>query len=366
MKKTPLYDVHCELGGRIVDFAGWALPVQYSGIVEEHDAVRNSAGLFDVSHMGEIAVKGEDAKEFIQRMVTNDISILKDGHVVYSLLCYPDGGVVDDLLIYKLDDEEYLLVVNASNTDKDLMWLQDNVIGRVKIANVSSDYAQLALQGPLAEAILQKLADICLKKLKFFNFNNQVHIKGVKVLVSRTGYTGEDGFEIYLPCKDARFVWDILMDAGKAEGLKPCGLGARDTLRFEAALPLYGHEISQDISPLEAGLDRFVKMDKGDFIGLKALANQKEKGIAKKLAGFEMIDKGIPRSGYEVIADGKKVGFVTSGSFSPSLKKNLGMAMLDIKYAKAGTEIYIVVRNNPLKARVVNLPFYEKRYKNKY
>ncbi len=364
MKQTPLYDEHVRLGGRIIDFGGWALPVQYSGITLEHEAVRNVAGLFDVSHMGEITVKGKDAQGFIQRLVTNDISKAVDGQAVYSPMCYPDGGVVDDLIVYRLGAEDYLLVVNAANTDKDFEWINEQLAGDVKIENVSSQWAQLALQGPEAQTILQKLTDYPLGNIRFFHFVPEVTVAGLKALVSRGGYTGEDGFELYTDPANAPALWNAVLDAGKEEGLLPAALGARDTLRFEAALPLYGQEISADISPMEAGLNRFVKLDKADFIGKAALDKQAEEGLKRKLVGFEMVERGIPRSHYDVQADGKTVGFVTTGSFSPTLKKNIGLALVEAGCAAEGTELNIIIRDKPVKARVIPIPFYNKKYKN--
>lgn len=363
MRKTPLYEVHCQSGGKIIDFGGWALPVQYTDILEEHRSVRDAAGLFDVSHMGEITVKGPDAEQYLNRLVTNDISVMADGQIMYSPMCYADGGIVDDLLVYRLGKENYLVVVNAANTDKDYQWMLDNLEGNVMIANVSDSYAQLAIQGPQAEAVLQKLAGIDLGEIRFYRFAEQVDLGGIKALVSRSGYTGEDGFEVYLKPEEAPALWQKLLEAGKDCGLVPAGLGARDTLRFEAALPLYGQEISADISPLEAGLDRFVKLDKADFIGKAALVEQKQKGIQRKLVGFEMIDRGVARSHYEVHSDAGSIGFVTTGSFSPSLRKNLGLALVSSEYAAEGTEFYVVIRGKALKAKVVKKPFYSKKYK---
>ncbi|ANW98384.1 glycine cleavage system protein T [Thermoclostridium stercorarium subsp. thermolacticum DSM 2910] len=362
MKRTPLYDRHCELGAKIVDFHGWALPLQYSGIIEEHRKVRNAAGLFDVSHMGEIAVEGPDATEFVQRIITNDISRTKDFRIVYSPMCNPDGGVVDDILVYKFSSDFYLLVVNASNTDKDYQWIMENFRGRVEVKNLSEEYAQMAVQGPEAGKILQKLVNIRLEELKFYNFVPEAEICGRKAIISRTGYTGEDGFEIYVKSEFAPVIWDSLLDAGKDCGLVPAGLGARDTLRFEAALPLYGQELSEEITPLEAGLGRFVKLDKDDFIGKAALLKQKSTGVKRRIAGLEMVDRGIPRTGYDVTADGVKIGYVTSGNFSPTLGKNLGMALVDSAYSEVGQEVSVVIRNKELKARIVVLPFYSKRY----
>ena len=363
MKTTPLYEKHLELKGKIIDFGGWALPVEYSGILSEHEAVRTAAGLFDVSHMGEITVKGEDAEKFIQFIVTNDISVLTDNQIAYTTMCYPDGGVVDDLLVYKYNNTDYLLVVNASNTDKDFEWIENHVFGNVDVKNASSDYAQLALQGPDAQNVLQKLTTDDLNEIKFYHFKDNVNVGGINVLVSRTGYTGEDGFELYVQSSYGARLWDLILEAGKDEKLIPAGLGARDTLRFEAALPLYGQEIDKDITPLEAGLGFFVKLAKEDFIGKDFLSRQKLEGVKRKVIGFEMIDRGIPRSHYEVYAEGKKIGYVTTGSFSPTLKKNIGLALIEAEYSKEGTEIEISVRNKNLKAVVIKKPFYTKRYR---
>jgi aminomethyltransferase len=363
LKKTLLYDKHVSLGAKMIDFGGWMMPLQYSGIIQEHQAVRSEAGLFDVSHMGEIMVEGKAAGEFIQRLITNDISRLKDSQVLYTLMCYPDGGTVDDILIYKLNDDKYLIVVNAANTEKDLEWMESHREGTVAVNDVSEQYALLALQGPRAQDILQKLVDIPLEQLRFFRFIDEVNIAGIPGLISRTGYTGEDGFEVYVSAHSVSRLWDEIMEAGKEYNLVPAGLGARDTLRFEAALPLYGQELSGEISPLEAGLDRFVKLDKGGFIGREALIKQSRDGVQRKLAGLEMVDRGIARHGYQVKADDKIIGHVTSGNFSPTLKKNLALALLDTRFAEEGTLVDISVRNKLLKAKVVKTPFYVKRYK---
>src|SRR5665647_1643122 len=344
VKRTPLYEIHCCLGGKMIDFGGWELPIQYTGIIKEHEQVRNAAGLFDVSHMGEITVKGSNAEKMIENLITNSILKAKEYQVVYSPMCYPDGGVVDDLLVYKFSNQDYLLVVNASNIDKDFSWIKQNMQGYdVDVQNVSDQSAQLALQGPKAEEILQKLVDIQLKEeIKFFYFKPNVMIDGIKAMVSRTGYTGEDGFEIYIKANNAATIWGKLLEAGKAEGLMPVGLGARDTLRLEAALPLYGHELTKDISPIEAGLGKFVKLDKNEFIGKAALINQKDAGVCRKLVGFEMVDRGIARSNYEIQVQGNNIGFVTSGSFSPTLNKNIGLALVEVDYSKEDMEIDIV------------------------
>lgn len=363
MKTTPLYEKHVELRGKIIDFGGWALPVEYSGILLEHEAVRTKAGLFDVSHMGEIIVKGEDAEKYLQMVVTNDISVLSNNQIAYTTMCYPDGGVVDDLLVYKYSNVDYLLVVNASNTDKDYEWLEKHAFGNVEVKNVSNEFAQLALQGPEAQTILQRLVKEDLNEIEFYHFKDNVDVAGIKALVSRTGYTGEDGFELYFASEDGPKMWDLLLETGKDEGLVPAGLGARDTLRFEASLPLYGQEIDKDITPLEAGLGFCVKFTKEDFIGKDALAAQKAEGLKRKIAGFEMVERGIPRSHYEVYADGKKIGYVTTGSVSPTLKKNIGLALIDAEYAKENTEIEISIRNKNVKAKVIKKPFYTKKYK---
>lgn len=364
LRKTSLFNAHERHGGKVVDYAGWALPVQFEGITAEHEAVRNAAGLFDVSHMGEVEVKGNEAVDYIQNLVTNDISVLEDNQILYTFMCYPNGGVVDDLLVYKFNNNDFLLVINAGNIDKDYQWMKDHIgTYDVEVKNISDDVSEMALQGPKAQEILQKLTDTDLSEIGFFYCKRDVDIAGVKCLVSRTGYTGEDGFEIYLDHDNAEFLWDKLLEVGKEEGIKPIGLGARDTLRFEASLPLYGNEISPDITPLEAGLGFFVKLNKPSFIGKEALQKQKEEGLKRKIVGFEMIDNGIPRHGYEVVSGDKTIGFITTGYFSPTLKKNIGLALVDVEYAELGTSIEIKVRKRILKAKVVSKKFYTKNYK---
>lgn len=360
VQKTALYNAHKELGGKIIDFAGWALPVQYEGIISEHEAVRNNAGLFDVSHMGEIDIAGKDAFEFIQRLITNDISNLKDNQISYSPICYEDGGIVDDLLVYKYNQEHFLLVVNASNTQKDYDWMLKNVNNfDVELKNLSDEYSQLALQGPKAQEILQKLTDTDLSTIKFFYFNPEVRIQGIKCIVSRTGYTGEDGFEIYCANGDIVKLWDIILAAGKDNGLKPAGLGARDTLRFEASLPLYGNEIDKDITPLEAGLGYFVKLNKDDFIGKEALEKQKQEGLKRKLVGIEM-QKGIPRHGYTILKEDNPIGKVTTGYLSPTLGKNIALALIEEKYSAIGQEIEVQIRKKVFPATIVKKSFYKR------
>lgn len=364
MKRTPFYELYSAYAdARCIDFGGWELPVQFTGIVKEHDAVRNQAGLFDVSHMGEFMVAGSGAEAFLQRMTTNDVTKLEDGGAQYSLLLYPDGGVVDDLLVYRLGEERYMLVVNASNIDKDFNWLEEHRAAEfsgVSLRDISGETLLLALQGPLAETVLSKVTDAPIGELKPFRFIENAEVCGVKLLLSRTGYTGEDGFELYAPREAAAALWNGLLEAGEPYGLTPAGLGARDTLRFEAKLPLYGQELSATITPLEAGVQFFVKLDKADFIGKAALLKQKEQGIPRRLVGLEMIDRGIPRSHYPVFADGVKIGEVTTGTQSPTLKRNLGLALIDTPYTEIGTEVYVEIRGKLLKASVVKAPFYKK------
>jgi aminomethyltransferase len=296
-------------------------------------------------------------------MVTNDVANIQIMQAIYSPMCYETGGVVDDLLIYRLSIEDFLLIVNAANTDKDFDWLLDHASGNMELRNVSDAYAQLALQGPNAEQILQKLCQQPLTKIPFYRFQTDLSVDGVPAIVSRTGYTGEDGFELYLPSHKAAKVWNNLLDAGRSDGLVPVGLGARDTLRFEVALPLYGHELSDSISPFEAGLGMFIKPDKGDFVGKDALMAQKSAGLKRRIVGFEMIDRGIPRSQMDVQQNGVSAGVVTSGGFAPSVGKNLGMALVNMECAAEGTELDIIIRNKPVKAQVVKKPFYSKKYK---
>lgn len=361
--RTPLFEVYKKYGAKTIDFGGWDLPVQFSSIKAEHEAVRTKAGLFDVSHMGEIEIKGPDSLPFLQKMMTNDVSKLTIGEAQYTAMCDESGGTIDDLLIYMLEKDHYLLVVNASNTNKDDQWLRDHVEGDVQLENVSSQYALLAVQGPAAEQILQKLAqDTNLAQIRFFTFVNGVNLSGKKVLLSRTGYTGEDGFEIYCRPDDAIDLWEEILRAGEEEGIVPCGLGARDTLRFESGLVLYGQEISDAISPLEAGIGFAVKLGKDtEFFGKKALQKQKDQGIPRKLIGVEMIDRGIPRHGYPVWKGEKQVGTITTGTQSPTFKKNIGLALIDAQEAKLGEELEIEIRNKRLKSQIIKTPFYKRK-----
>lgn len=353
--RTPLYDSYGKYGGKTIDFGGWDLPVQFSSIKEEHHKVRNEAGIFDVSHMGEIRITGSDSIKYLQKMLTNDLEKVKAGQCQYTAMCYENGGTVDDLVLYKFSETEILLIVNAANIQKDYEWLLKHKEGEVSVDNESESFAQLAVQGPLAEKITQAFTETNLKDIKFFRFQNEVNLADHSVLISRTGYTGEDGFEIYCDPAAASDIWEKIIDAGAA----PIGLGARDTLRFEAKLALYGQELSENITPVEAGISFAVKPDKSiKCIGYETLKQQKEEGPARKLVGLEMIDKGIPRTDYKVLAGDKEIGFVTTGTQSPTFGKNVGLAIVEKDFTELGTEVFVQVRKRILKAKVVQTPFY--------
>lgn len=358
-KKTPLYDEHIKLGGDVVDYAGWFLPIQYEGLVPEHEAVRNAVGLFDVSHMGEITVKGKDALAFVNYLMTNDISSIVDNQIIYTFMCNESGGVVDDLLVYRFAEDFLYLVVNAGNTGKDWKWIQEHKGDfEVELENISDEVGEVAIQGPLAEKTLQKLTDFDLSSVKFFHLKRDVDIAGVNCMISRTGYTGEDGFEVYCDNKGVVKVWQKIMEAGKEYGIKPAGLGCRDTLRFEASLPLYGHEMDDVITPLEAGFKYFVKLDKkSDYIGKDALNKQWSEGLKRKLAGIELIDRGIAREGYEVYKDGEKIGHITTGYKSPTLGKVIGNALIKTEFTALGTEVDVKIRNKFAKAKIISKNF---------
>jgi len=356
LKKTPLNDVEKELGGRMVDFGGWELPVQYTGILEEHEAVRTKAGVFDVSHMGEITVKGPQALELLQKATCNDVAQLSDGRAQYTGLLYPAGGFVDDILIYRIAADDYFVVVNASNSDKDFEWLQQLAGGYdVNVKNESANYAQLAIQGPEAERLLQPMTDVELAPIKYYRFA-QGNVDGAPAIVSRTGYTGEDGFEVYVAPEHAPRIMRKLVDAG----VKPAGLGARDTLRLEAKMALYGNDIDDTTTPIQADLGWIVKLDKGDFNGRDVLAREKADGPPRKLVGFEMTDRGIARHGYPVVEGGEEIGVVTSGTHSPTLKKSIGLAYLPLDKSSQGTDLTILIRGKEARARVVPTPFYKR------
>lgn len=358
-KKTPLYDLHLELGGKIVPFGGYLLPVQYgTGVIKEHMAVRTACGLFDVSHMGEILIKGPDALNNLQRFLTNDFTNLEIGRVRYSPICNEEGGIVDDLIVYKFAQDEYFLVPNAANKDKDFSWFLQHARGEVEILDLSDQYAQLALQGPKAKEIISKLTDESLLPTKYYSFVRDLPVAGIPCLVSRTGYTGELGYELYCAPDQVVQLAKALLEAGREEGLIPCGLGARDTLRLEAGMPLYGHEMSDVITPFEAGLDIFVKMDKDDFIGKAAL--QEKIPPQRVRVGLVLTDRGIAREGSLVYHEGQEVGVTTSGTLLPYTNKASAMALLAPEVVQVGTPLEIDVRGRRLKAQVVPLPFYKR------
>jgi aminomethyltransferase len=348
----------------MVDFGGWDMPVQYpAGTIEEHLRTRNHAGLFDVSHMGEIDVRGADAIAFVNKLTSNDVTKLVDGQAQYTTLTTPEGTIIDDLVVYRFAADHLLLVVNASTTDKDWEWIKSHHSGEsVELNNVSADYCQVALQGPDAQSILQKLTDLSLDEIKYYRFSRG-SVDRVEAIISRTGYTGEDGFEVYAPADRAEQLWNKILDTGNMgtlTGVLPCGLAARNTLRLEAGLALYGHEIDETTTPLEANLGWICKLDKGDFIGRETLAKQKEAGVKRKLVGFEVTDRGIARDDQEVLIDGMRVGKVTSGSPAPFLKKNIGLAYVPVEYANVGQPINIDVRGRLVGAEVVKTPFYKR------
>jgi aminomethyltransferase len=368
LKRTPLPERHEQLGARMVEFAGWYMPVQYRGIIEEHRAVRTAAGLFDLGHMGQFDVRGPDARAYLQWVTTNDVSALVPGQAQYSLLLYPDGGVVDDIMVYRYPSGSgYFIVVNAANLDKDFAWLQDQHVQRadldVSVNNVSNENGMIAIQGPQAEAILQHLADADLSVLPAFTAVDAT-VDGVSCMIGRTGYTGEDGYEIFCPIEHTIHIWDRLLEVGRPSGLRPIGLGARDTLRLEARMALYGNELSSEITPLEAGLGWAVKLNKGEFVGSAALASQKAAGVQRRLVGFKMVERGgVPRSHYHVHVDGQTVGFVTSGTTSPTLGENIGLALVDRAVAGVGKPLDIVIRGRPVRAVQVRTPFYRREDK---
>jgi aminomethyltransferase len=357
MKRTPLYDAHRALGGRMVEFAGWDMPVQYTGVIDEHVAVRTRAGLFDVSHMGEIELRGPRALAMCQRLTVNDVGRLEDGQAQYTLICVDDGGIVDDVIIYRLASDRYLFCVNASNVQAVGEWMAQHA--DAEVVDRSADFAQIALQGPRANEILATLTALPIGTARPFTFL-QGAVAGSDALVARTGYTGEDGWEIYCAPGDAVRVWNAILGAGREHGIAPAGLGARDTLRLEAALPLYGHELSRDTTPLEAGLQRFVRLDKGDFIGRAALQKQHDSGVRRRLVGVEMTESGIPRQGYPVEVNGEVVGEITSGTKSPTLGKAIGLGYVTPNCGEVRTTLGVKIRSRTIAAEVVALPFYRR------
>ncbi len=355
-KKTCLYDKHVALGALMSPFGGFEMPIQYSGIVDEHQAVRQSCGVFDVSHMGEVLITGPDAERYVNHIFTNDVTGMPAGKILYGMMCYENGGVVDDLLVYKCDENEFFLVINAANIDKDWEWIQEHSKDyNVKLDHQSDSYGELAVQGPESEQVMKDVLGIDGSDLTFYTFKQIGN-----VIISRTGYTGEDGFEIYAAPNYINECWDKLVASGRC---KPCGLGCRDTLRFEVGLPLYGDELSAEITPIMAGLGIFVKLDKDEFIGKDALARQKEEGPAKKLVGIELSDKAIPRHGYVVLKDGQPIGEVTTGYHTISTDKSVCMALVDTQFAKLDTEVDIQIRKKVFPGKVVKKQFYNKNYK---
>jgi len=360
MKITPLNQTHRQLGARMVDFGGWDMPVQYTGVIAEHLAVRSAAGLFDVSHMGEIEVSGVEAFDFLQYATTNDVAKITDGQVQYTALCYETGGVVDDLTLYRFAADHYLLCVNASNSDKDFAWLEDllnkSKYSDLNLVNRSDDYAQLALQGPKAVAILAQLTTANLSAIEFYRFT-EGEVAGIKTIISRTGYTGEDGFELYCASAAGVKLWHELMRVGQPLGLEPIGLGARDTLRLEKGYALYGHEITADILPIEARLGWITKLKKDNFVGQQALLKAKESGLKRKLIALTLTTSGVPREGYKVLCVDKEVGYVTSGTMSPSLKRGICLALVDTEVADSDQPLEIAIRKRQMSTERTKLPF---------
>ena len=359
LKPTPLHATHLRSGAKMVDFGGWNMPVQYSGILEEHHAVRRNAGLFDVSHMGEIEIRGPEALPLLNFVATNDASRLRLGQAQYSALLYPHGGFVDDILVHKVADDHYFLCVNGSNQDKDFDHIRGHNSFDAVVENAGPRYAQIAVQGPRAADTLQKLMPVALAPIRYYRFEDG-EVADAPARIARTGYTGEDGFEIYIPPSHAARIWEQLLAAGEEFGIKPCGLGARNTLRLEAGMALYGHEIHASITPWEAGLGWIVKLNKGNFVGRATLIAQRERGISRKLIGFEMRGRGIGRDGYEVQVDGSGAGWVTSGGPAPTLGQNIGLCYLPAAQAEPGRRIQVIVRGQPVEAVTVASPFYNR------
>jgi len=359
LQRTPLNDVHRAAGAKMVDFGGWDMPVQYSGIVDEHNTVRHAVGVFDVSHMGEIEIRGPEAMKLADAVTTNAVSRLKKGQAQYSGLLYEHGGFVDDILVHKVTDDSFFLCVNASNQEKDYEHIRSLNTFDCEVEFASPKYAQIAIQGPKALGVAQQLTTADLSAIRYYWFADGV-FAGVPARTARTGYTGEDGFEVYVAPEHAVAVWNAIMEAGRDQGIKPCGLGARNTLRLESKMALYGHEIGPSITPLEADLAWIVKFDKGEFVGRDALLKQREKGLTRKLTGFEMRGRGIGRDGYEVLLDGQPAGWVTSGSPAPSLNRNIGLCYLPIDRARPGEKIEILIRNQAVEAETVPTPFYKR------
>jgi aminomethyltransferase len=362
LKRTPLHAAHVRLGARMVPFGGWDMPVQYAGILEEHRTVRSAVGCFDVSHMGEFEFRGPDALRSLQRLTTNDVAALEVGQVQYSLLCTEEGGIVDDLTLYRLGADRFMMTVNAANIDKDWAWVTRHLAGDLEVRDVSAETGLIAVQGPRAEGLVGRLADVDVTRVGYYRFARG-RVAGVAALVSRTGYTGEDGFELYLPAAETERVWTRLLAEGKADGVAPIGLGARDTLRLEMKYALYGNDIDETTNPLEAGLAWVVKPAKGEFLGRDAIERARAEGVRRRLVGFAMVDRAVPRHGYAILHEGAVVGVVTSGSYGPSVERYIGMGYVPAALAAVDTALAVEVRGRPHAARVVRTPFHPPRVK---
>lgn len=368
LKRTALFEEHQRLGGRLIDFGGWELPVQYTGVMDEHLACRTAAGLFDVSHMGEVHVEGADAEDYLNYLVSNNVAKLAEGQAQYTVMCNENGGIVDDLVIYRRSRDRFLVVVNASNTEKDFAHMtkvKGAFRGRtsdLRVTNESAKYTQIAIQGPKAAVILQEITSTPLQPIKTYWFAEGTVLNAIPAVLARTGYTGEDGFEVYVPWEKGPEVWRALLEKGQAMGLKACGLGARDTLRLEMKYPLYGHELTDETNPLEAGVGWVVKLDKGDFVGKTKIVAAKEAGLRRKLIGLKLLDRGIPRQGYSVhgVDGGERVGEVTSGTQSPSTKQAIAIAYVPTSLAAEGTRLTVDIRGTKIPAEVVPTPFYKR------
>ncbi len=361
-KKTPFYEIHKNLGANIIEFGGWDMPVYYTTPIEEHNVVRNSVGLFDTSHMGEILVNGKDALDFLQQIVTRDLSTLKIGQIYLTVMCNYAGGIIDDLTVSKMSENEFFLVVNAGTLEKDFEWLKklaEDSEAETEVHNISNDIAKLDLQGPKSNEVLAKITSMNLNEIKRYHFEEGI-VCGIQTIVSRSGYTGEDGFELYFEPGHSERMWNEIMKAGEEFGIKPCGLGARDTLRLECAMMLYGNDIDENRLPIQGSYNWVVNFQK-DFVGKNAMLEQHNAGISEKIVGFEMLDRGIARHGYEIFNGNEKIGIVTSGGPSPTLKKNIGLAYVKKQFCELGTEIEIKIRESFLKAKVVQIPFYKRQ-----
>ena len=363
LNKTPLYDYYKENNVKLIDFGGWSLPVQFTSIIEEHEVVRTKAGLFDVSHMGEIFIEGTNATAYLNHLLTNNVSSIQVNQAQYNAMCHPSGGTIDDLIIFKLSQEKYLMTPNAANKEKVWEWMNQNLTDNVSLKDVSTEIGLLALQGPAAETILSKLTPNDLSTIKAYHFLPETTVADIPhVLIARTGYTGEDGFELYVAADQVEKLWRELLMVGAEEGLQPCGLGARDTLRLEAGLSLYGHELSDDITPLEGGIGFAVKTQKSaSFIGQEKLAEQRSEGLKRRIRGIELLDKGIAREGYPIYSEtGEEIGVVTSGTKSPTLNKSIGLALIQKDYTELGTTLYVGVRKKKIAAQITSTPFYKR------